>query len=181
MGMGPRCQYITQASRCTSSITCVSIRCSAVLAEGSQTAGGPGAVVSKQTGVIRRVEERIKQRIQRVGRAAQRAVGAVGAGAAVACRGAVGRGGGGGPVAGRRQRSHRKLAFRKCTDKHARTRLPFKENTLGLRWEVLPFLSKSEKKSNKTPKLGQHQTSKTLTHCPGIFVVGSYIALVHCG
>lgn len=81
-----------------------------MLAEGSQTAGGAGAVVSKQTGVIRRVEERVKQRVQRVGRAAQRAVGAVGAGAAVARRGAVGRGGGG-PAAGRRQRSHRELAF----------------------------------------------------------------------
>lgn len=167
MGMGPRCQYITQASWCTSSITCVSIRCSAVLAEGSQTAGGPGAVVSKQTGVIRRVEERIKQRIQRVGRAAQRAVGAVGAGAAVACRGAVGRGGGGGPVAGRRQRSHRKLAFRKCTDKHARTRLPFKENTLGLRWEVLPFLSKREKNPTKPRNSVSTKLAKLSLIVPG--------------
>lgn len=103
--MCPHCLNILEASRCTTSITWVSIRMSAVLAKGSQTAGGPGAIVSKQTGVIRRVEERIKQRIQRVRRAAQWAVRAVGAGAAVARRGSVGRGGGG-SVAGRCQRSH---------------------------------------------------------------------------
>lgn len=109
----------------------------AVPAKGGQTAGSPGALFSKQAGMICRVKERLKEGVQRILRPIR-------AGGAVACRGAVGRRG---PAAGRCQWCHTKGNVHTCrARRHSHT-----GDTQGqsLRFE---FCSSSEQTLTKQSK-----------------------------